>query len=586
MSKITFFPHATTTILLLLILATTSSSTNPNSSPLHFSKSSRSPSSSPSSSSVISNPEKLFDDSIQSIRTQAQSIISNMASSLITTNIIDDPTIVPATGASGPVLDCMDLLDDTLDQLSNVAYRRHNPAHTHDDVQTWLSAALTNQETCKESLQTPPPVKNSPHRHVDSVKAILLQSLAQNMTTTVEASLALFVNHIHSNNNNNNPRHHFMSPKYHKYPSNTPSGGRKLLSTSSAGHDNNNNKFPGWLPAAKRKLLEASVDEVEVHAVVAKDGSGTHTTIAAALKAVMMSGVTTMGSGGGGGGSSVIYIKAGTYKETLNIPTKQKNVVLMGDGKGKTVIVGSKNADDGSTTYQTATVAAMGDGFMARDITIINDAGPSKHQAVALRVGSDRSVIFRCSIQGYQDTLYALSKRQFYRETDVYGTIDFIFGNAAAVFQSCNLFARKGGSYPNNFLTAQGRSSEYQNTGFSIHNCRVEAAPDLPGGSRSTYLGRPWKEYSRTVIMQSQLGGHINPAGWFPWSGGFALKTLYYAEYLNSGPGAGTSGRVGWPGYHRALAPLDASKFTVGQFITGNSWLPSTGVAFDSGLIG
>jgi pectin methylesterase-like acyl-CoA thioesterase len=65
--------------------------------------------------------------------------------------------------------------------------------------------------------------------------------------------------------------------------------------------------------------------------------------------------------------------------------------------------------------------AAMGDGFIARDITFVNSAGPAKHQAVALRVGSDKSVIFRCSIVGYQDTLYTHSKRQFYRETDIYG---------------------------------------------------------------------------------------------------------------------------------------------------------------------
>ncbi|CAL1366275.1 unnamed protein product [Linum trigynum] len=347
-SMSTFYSHATTTtiLIILLILATTSSSSsNPTSSPLHFSKSFRS---SPSQSSPsVANPEKLFDDTIQSILTQLAQSTRTMASQLVTASTSslqnsteDDPEITSTT--TGPVGDCMDLLDDTLDQLSNVAHRRHNPrAHTHDDVQTWLSAALTNQETCKESLQTPP-LKN-PHRHHEPMKAMLLQSLARNMTATVEASLALYVNHIRTNNS---PRH-VMSPKYRKYPSNNIPGGRKLLSAASS-------SFPGWLPAAKRKLLEASVGELEVHAVVVKDGSGTHTTIAAALRAVTMSGGATMASGGGG--SSVIYIKAGTYKETLNIPTKQKNVVLMGDGKGKTVIVGSKNADDGSTTYQTATV--------------------------------------------------------------------------------------------------------------------------------------------------------------------------------------------------------------------------------------
>ncbi|WP_198668982.1 pectinesterase family protein, partial [Homoserinimonas sp. OAct 916] len=101
----------------------------------------------------------------------------------------------------------------------------------------------------------------------------------------------------------------------------------------------------------------------------------------------------------------------GTHNEYIKIPTKQKNVMLVGDGKDKTVIVGNRNSEDGSTTYNSATVGAMGDGFIARDITFKNSAGPDKHQAVALRVGSDRSVVYKCSIQGYQDSLYTHSKR-------------------------------------------------------------------------------------------------------------------------------------------------------------------------------
>ncbi|CAN1251399.1 Probable pectinesterase/pectinesterase inhibitor 35 [Linum perenne] len=460
------------------------------------------------------------------------STLSQAQSFLSSTSLESNLSSSVKTAAVGPMQDCLDLLDDTLDQLSNVAYRRQH-ADTHDDVQTWLSAALTNQVTCKESLMT------TQHDKGGAAKdTLLLESLADNMTRTLENSLALYVNHKH--------------------------GGRKLL-------EEDDGKFPRWLPAAKRRILEASVGELEPQAVVAKDGSGTHRSIAEAA-------VGTMAAGGGGG---VIYVKAGTYKENLNFKTKQKNVVLVGDGKGKTVIVGNKNADDGSTTYDSATVAAMGDGFMARDLTIVNNAGPTKHQAVALRVGSDRAVIFRCSIQGYQDTIYTLSKRQFYRETDIYGTVDFIFGNSAVVFQNCNLYSRSG-SGSDNYITAQGRTDPNQNTGISIHNCRIEA----DGSGPKTYLGRPWKEYSRTVVMQSVIGGHVASAGWAPWTGSFALKTLYYAEYMNSGPGAGISGRVSWPGYKGAVGPLEAGKFTVGQFIGGNSWLPSTGVSFDAGLIG
>jgi len=83
-----------------------------------------------------------------------------------------------------------------------------------------------------------------------------------------------------------------------------------------------------------------------------------------------------------------------------------------------------------------------GKGFIAKDMGFFNTAGAAKHQAVAFRSGSDLSVLYRCSFDAFQDTLYAHSNRQFYRECDITGTIDFIFGNAAVVLQSCNIQPR------------------------------------------------------------------------------------------------------------------------------------------------
>ncbi|KAF2315035.1 hypothetical protein GH714_037629 [Hevea brasiliensis] len=139
----------------------------------------------------------------------------------------------------------------------------------------------------------------------------------------------------------------------------------------------------------------------------------------------------------------------------------------------------------------------VGNGFIAKGITFENSAGPSKHQAVALRSGSDFSAFYQCSFVGYQDTLYVHSLRQFYRECDIYGTIDFIFGNAAVVFQNCNLYARKPNQNQKNIFTAQGREDPNQNTGISIINSKVTAAADLipVKSSFNTYLGRPWKQY-------------------------------------------------------------------------------------------
>ncbi|MBA0831644.1 hypothetical protein Goarm_016096, partial [Gossypium armourianum] len=76
--------------------------------------------------------------------------------------------------------------------------------------------------------------------------------------------------------------------------------------------------------------------------------------------------------------------------------------------------------------------------------------------------------------------------------------------------------------------------------------------------------------------MKTYLDSLINPAGWMEWDGDFALKTLYYAEYMNTGPGSSTSNRVKWGGYHVLKSASEVSKFTVGNFLAGNSWLPST----------
>ena len=80
-----------------------------------------------------------------------------------------------------------------------------------------------------------------------------------------------------------------------------------------------------------------------------------------------------------------------------------------------------------------------GAGFVARDLTIRNTAGPAAHQAVALRVDSDRSAFFRVAVEGHQDTLYAHSLRQFYRDCRVSGTVDFVFGGlVVCVGRTCS----------------------------------------------------------------------------------------------------------------------------------------------------
>ncbi|WOL10315.1 hypothetical protein Cni_G19070 [Canna indica] len=439
--------------------------------------------------------------------------------------------------------DCLELFSETLDELIlATSDLSANPSSYVDDVLTVLSAAITNQYTCLDGFA---------YVGHDGGYRRAIESRLRHVSRLVSNALAMAKK---IQRRQRTPRREALE------------GYGKMAADG----------FPTWVSKKDRRLLQAPVNATTPNVTVAKDGSGDFTTISAAVAAAPSKSKTRY----------VIYIKAGAYMENVEVEKSKTNLMFIGDGIGKTVVKASRNVVDGFTTFRSATVAVVGTGFLMRDITIENSAGPSKHQAVALRVGADLSAFYKCSFVGYQDTLYVHSLRQFYRECDVYGTIDFIFGNAAVVFQNCNLYARKPNSNQQNIFTAQGREDPNQNTGISIQNCKVTAASDLAvvQSSFRTYLGRPWKEYSRTVFMQSFLDSLIAPAGWLEWNGSFALSTLYYGEYMNRGPGSDTTNRVQWPGYKVITSASEASTFTVGNFIQGDQWLVSTSVPFNSGL--
>ncbi|XP_023738716.1 pectinesterase [Lactuca sativa] len=433
--------------------------------------------------------------------------------------------------------DCLELYEDSVYQLN----RSLGSTNSHD-ILTWLSSASTNHETCQNGF-----LDFNLSSHLQTFQSSL-SGFSKYLSNSLAINKAITLSHV-------------TFSKQLK--------GRRLMTT---------NDFPKWLSKRDRKLLATPSGGTSADIVVAQDGSGNYKTISEAIAAVpkLRSGNSRF----------VIHVKAGVYKENVEIKKTMRNLMFIGDGMGSTVVTGNKNVQDGSTTFRSASFAVSGSGFIARDMTFENTAGPAKHQAVAFRSGSDLSVLYGCAFKGYQDTLYVYSGRQFFRNCDVYGTQDFIFGNAAAVLQSCNIYVRKPMGGQTNTITAQARTDRNENTGIIIHNSVVTAASDLKGsgGSVKTFLGRPWKQYSRTVFMKCSLDSIINSAGWLPWSGSFALSTLYYGEYMNTGGGAGTGGRVKWPGYHVITSASEATQFTVGDFLDGGSWIPGTGMPYTAGL--
>ncbi|CAN4123513.1 unnamed protein product [Withania somnifera] len=299
------------------------------------------------------------------------------------------------------------------------------------------------------------------------------------------------------------------------------------------------------------------------NATVALDGSGDYTTITEALQAAPNNSYRRYN----------IKIKEGIYNEYVFVHKHKTNVTFIGEGMDRTIITGSKSNGTGFKTNETATLDIHGYGFIAQDITFQNSAGPLMHQAVATSISAYNVAFYRCKFDGYQDTLYTKKGVQFFRDCEVYGTVDFIFGNAKAIFQNCFIYARRPDDSQNEVtITAQGRKHKHEDTAIVLQGCTINATQDLREREPKirVFLGRPWENHSRTIIMSSYLDEFIDPEGWVEWNG--HKEDTYFGEYNNIGPGANTERRVKWG---RNLSEYDASNFTVRNFLHGYEWIPS-----------
>ncbi|KAF2293743.1 hypothetical protein GH714_004439 [Hevea brasiliensis] len=446
--------------------------------------------------------------------------------------------------------DCQELLGNAMQELE-VSYSLVNCSELNTinerstQLQSCLSSVLAYQETCVDSFEDHSIIKPSMRKemvdashHIDNALAIL--STLSNI------------------------------PKSYKSDYHSPQNSRRLLSLGDGG-------YPTWFSAADRKLLALQDNGmIKPNAVVALDGSGQFRNISAALAAYPKRLK----------GRYVIYVKGGVYHEHVTVTRKQPNVFIYGDGPKKTVVTGKRSSASGVHTWRTATFAAEADGFIAKSIGFANTAGPGGRHAVALRVDSDMSAFFNCRMDGYQNTLFYQAKRQFYRNCVISGTVDFIFGYGAAVIQNSLVIVRRPRSNQKNVVTADGRKEQHATTGLVIHNCRIVPEKRLvPRRFKNpTYLGRPWKPFSRTIVMESQLADFIQPEGWMAWAGFLHLDTLYYAEYANTGPGANTNSRVEWNNF-RIIDRNEALQFTAGGFLHGAEWIKEAGVPVLLGLL-
>jgi pectinesterase len=320
--------------------------------------------------------------------------------------------------------------------------------------------------------------------------------------------------------------------------------------------------------------------------VVAADGSGQFKTVQEAVDSAP-------------DGNVRINIKPGEYRNLITVSTNGVELRGLGKMPQDVVLVYDNSAGtpgpDGRQlgTGKSGTMMVTGDDFIAENLTIANDF-EKRHertnegsQAVALHVTGDREIFRHVRFLGFQDTLYADSKlchrpaiapaatgdavepapchaaRQYYSDCYVEGHVDFIFGDAKAVFDLCEIHTLP---HVMDTITAQSRTRPAEDSGYVFRDCTVTGAE----GSQDILLGRPWRAYSTVIFLNTDFKAPLDPAGWKEWNG--ALATSDYAEYHSHGQAGDVTKRIA---PSKQLAAADLAQYATKTWLAGTDrWDP------------
>ncbi len=306
-----------------------------------------------------------------------------------------------------------------------------------------------------------------------------------------------------------------------------------------------------------------------------------------------------------------IHVRNGRYYEKLDVV--KPNIHLVGESRAKTVLTfdayagqvkpGATGSRANWTTFGCATLSVHAPDFAATNLTIDNgfdylgnDGKPATDatrtndpQAVALMTtgGSDRARFTNVTITGHQDTLFVDAGRNHFRNCTISGGVDFIFGAAQAVFETCEIVTRprtKLNVYPIGYITAPSTQIRDQ-FGLVFLGCKLLRESALVPAN-STALGRPWhpavtmpdgryadpNAIGSSVFIECFMDDHIMVDGWFSMTGQqksgpdrtvFLPEDSRFFEYKNTGPGALINSK------RRQLTDAQAVDYTAAKVLRG-----------------
>ena len=315
--------------------------------------------------------------------------------------------------------------------------------------------------------------------------------------------------------------------------------------------------------------------EVTVRPVCGKAARSCYPSIAAALEAA---------TADRSGRWVTIRIAPGDYREKP-VVTRDR-VRLIGSGQGKTRLHFDAVAQTAKAYHRagwgtpgSATLTIDAKDVSVTGITVENrydylandrlaDGDPRKignPQAVALLldIHSDRVLLDRVDLLGYQDTLFANGGRGLIRNSLIAGNIDFIFGNGQLLIEDSEIRSRRRSApyTPGEFQSfiAAPSTQLSQEHGIIFYRARLTREAGVPDGAVA--LARPWhpttsfadgryadpRAVGQVSFIDCIIGPHIHPDHWTEMKGTardgtmrdvFRAQDSRFLEVGSRGPGS------------------------------------------------
>lgn len=229
-----------------------------------------------------------------------------------------------------------------------------------------------------------------------------------------------------------------------------------------------------------------------------------------------------------------LILSPGIYNQKITITLD--NLIIEGMNPNSVIITYHDHATmihkDGRDygTFRTPTLTIMSDNVTIRNITIKNDAGVGVEvgQAVAMAVYGNHLYCENVRLEGNQDTLFLsplpeypkakntsyLSTNQLhsnhihahFKHSSITGNIDFIFGSATALFDSCDIIATGKG-----YIAAPSTHERFK-FGFIFKDCNI-----INKSIHEIYLARPWRNHGSVIFLNCTYSGLIHKDRFSDW---------------------------------------------------------------------